>query len=290
MGEPVLLAMGAATVSAAVTRAEGSAVPAYLQLCSEFGTCELLVATVVVITEEGTGRCFVYPYKTRELADSYFNRMSWRPFSRMMFNCLNGVVEGIEVQSGGLHSMPFKTIRRCALRLSIFEKVFVQSDAFGMASFHFITDSEAFICYESDKCSLWRCDDDRSLPHRKPFEHVSYDPTTRTFRAVVSWAPTSFCGDERWEYEMTFDRSFSSIVGGQVYHFTPGLTDRTSPEQVHRFAAEASITVPSILRYRRWCPPKLMDATAHEGFQDASSLGEPGEPNVCVVPDQLGVG
>merc|ERR1712194_444738 len=140
----------------------------------------------------------------------------------------------------------------CAMRLSLFDKIFVQGDTLGMASFHFVTDDEAFISYESVACTDWRLGDGNALPSKRKFAAASFDADTRTFRGVLSWAPTSFCGDERWEYEMVFAPDYSGIVGGQIHHFTPGLTDWWSPEQAHAFVDQATPSANGrVLRYTR---------------------------------------
>merc|ERR1711879_1092219 len=117
-----------------------------------------------------------------------------------------------EISCKGLHRMACNTIRRAALMSNIAGKVFVCSGILGRASYHFHSclfgnDVFAFISYESDRCSQWRLDDGNPLPLRKKFEDASYDPETRCFRGTINWAPTSFCGDQQWEYEMKFDKT-----------------------------------------------------------------------------------
>merc|ERR1712136_533886 len=70
-------AVGSA-VGVAVGSVEGPAMGASLQKRSGFGTCERDESSVIIVTEEGTGWCYYYPYATREDADKYFRARSWR--------------------------------------------------------------------------------------------------------------------------------------------------------------------------------------------------------------------
>jgi len=252
-----LVAVASATLGAMATRFEGSGINASLSRGRSSRVVESCAAAeVVIITEEGTGRCFYYPFALRTDAYSRFDSISWRPTSRIMFACHAGMLAE-EVRWGG-HGMPYNTIRRAAKVLALFDKVFVQGDNLGMASYHFLSHQEAFISYEHEVCADWSLDDGSPLPCRKEFDAVSYDAETRTFRGTVSWAPSSFCGDVKWEHEMVFDETHSEIVSGQVYHYTPGVTDRSSPEQVLPYrsaqALESQDQASQHLMYRRWCP------------------------------------
>ena len=44
---------------------------------------------------------------------------------------------------------------------------------------------------------------------------------TQTFRGTINWAPRSWRGDQRWEYEMVFSADYESIVGA-------GLVERAA--------------------------------------------------------------
>eukprot|EP00928_Gymnodinium_smaydae_P086190 TRINITY_DN7007_c0_g1_i6.p1 TRINITY_DN7007_c0_g1~~TRINITY_DN7007_c0_g1_i6.p1 ORF type:complete len:275 (-),score=42.33 TRINITY_DN7007_c0_g1_i6:118-942(-) len=186
--------------------------------------CELDDATFVIVTEEGKSKCRYYPYGMRQQADKDFDSLSFRCLSRILFTCENGVLSK-EIRRGGVHSFSFNTIRGAARKLSLHNKTFLQHDSLGLASFHFLTEKEAYISYESSTCSTWCLDDGSNLPARKYFQDTSFDVNTNTFRGVIDWAPTSFCGDSRWEYEMVFDPSLTEIIDGRILHFTPGATD-----------------------------------------------------------------
>lgn len=248
-----------AAASRAAARAEGPVVNACLRLGRRATTCPLSEASVVTVTEEGFGRCFYYPYATRADADKHFTTLSLSILSRLMFAVNDGLLTE-EIRAGGLHSLPYKTIRRAAKILNIYDKVFVQSSTVGFVSYHFASESDAYISYESDRCNAWYLDDGAELPQRKSFDRASYDPEARTFRGTVSWAPTSFCGDQLWEYEMVFDETFSSIVGGQVRHFTPHVSDKDAREQMLQY--EAVSTGRGSLCYWRHRAPSELLATA----------------------------
>mmetsp|Transcript_9995 Transcript_9995/g.19248 ORF Transcript_9995/g.19248 Transcript_9995/m.19248 type:complete len:610 (+) Transcript_9995:64-1893(+) len=103
---------GAVAAAASVT---GPAVNASVRVRTGNGTCPQEQAAVIIVTEEGTGMCFVYPYRTRAEADAYFNARTWRLTSRIMFSSQRGVVVE-ELKQGGL-SMPYGTIRKAAFSL-----------------------------------------------------------------------------------------------------------------------------------------------------------------------------
>lgn len=100
---------------AAATNVTGPAVNASVRVRTGSGTCLREQASVMIVTEEGTGMCHVYPYETREQADAYFNARSWRLTSRIMFSSRQGAVME-ELCQGGM-SMPYGTIRKAAFSL-----------------------------------------------------------------------------------------------------------------------------------------------------------------------------
>jgi len=91
------------------------AVEASLEREHGYGTCELAEASIVIVTEEGIGMCFYYPYASRAEADVYFNSWRWRVTSRIMFKCHKGTITE-ELCTGGL-GMAYKTIRKAAQTL-----------------------------------------------------------------------------------------------------------------------------------------------------------------------------
>jgi len=218
-----------AGTTAALTNIEGRAIEATLDCAACSGTCQLAAASVVTVSEELTGRCFFYPFEGREEADRHFDSMRMRIFSRVMFMYRDGLLEEIRCRGS---ARPYNTIRRAARRLELWGKVFVQRGTLGLASLHFMSDASAAISFESDLCSEWRLDDGSRLPARKPFQATSYDPDVRTFRGTMNWHPTTFCGSQLWEYELTFDEAMSRVVDGQMQAHTPGLTDKGLDGQV----------------------------------------------------------
>jgi len=95
-------------------------------------------------------------------------------------------------------------------------QIFVQGeDQLGMASYHFVDESDAYVSYEAAP-EDWRMDDGTKYEKRKPFSKSSYDAKTRTFRGEVHWAPKTARGAQVWRYEMIFDGGFTSISGGTI--------------------------------------------------------------------------
>lgn len=116
---------------------------------------------------------------------------------------------------------------------TIFGQAFMQGGRLGLASYHFISNDEMYISYESAP-DAWRMDDGSPPPARKPFESPAYDAESRTFRGNITWSPAPFNGDSRWEYEMVFSEDFNSILGGRVRAFDAGGRSRGS----HRFGTD----------------------------------------------------
>lgn len=94
---------------------EGIAREATLRTRSGYGTCTRQEASVIIVTEEGSGWCFYYPYRTREEANVYFSKRSWKITSRIMFSCRNGGI--LEELCCAGPSMPYATIRKVASTL-----------------------------------------------------------------------------------------------------------------------------------------------------------------------------
>lgn len=202
---------------------------------SSHSSCDYHNSAAVVIAEEESGHCLFYPYCTREAAEESFNSWSWK-VGRIMFDVTDGVL-GAEVRQAGW-AISYSTIRLAASQLPLWGKVYAQPSGPGHASVHFPSLHSAYVSYEGQQCADWRLDDGSPIPKRKYFENISYNAKMRTFTGILSFAPTSFCGDGEWEYEMAFNENFSEVVGGQIHHYTPGLTDRESPQQILHFGAE----------------------------------------------------
>jgi hypothetical protein len=106
---------GVTVVGAMVTGAEGRARNARLRLRKGFGTCSLRDACYIIVTEEGTGNCYYYPYATKELAERYFDSKLWKFTSRILYQSLNGVISQEERPGGP--PIAYNTIRLAARSL-----------------------------------------------------------------------------------------------------------------------------------------------------------------------------
>ena len=51
---------------------------------------------------------------------------------------------------------------------------------------------------------------------KKPFQDVTFEASTRTFRAVVEWHPNAIAGDIKWVYQMVFSADYTRIEKGEV--------------------------------------------------------------------------
>lgn len=121
---------------------------------------------------------------------------------------------------------------------SIFGQAYVQSGMLGFASYHFVSEVEAYISYESHHFADYTLDDGSKLPARKSFERISYDPAVRTFVGTISWAPAAWAGWERWEFEVIFSEDFTRISGGQIRLFGPGAEPDAPPLSTMRFGVD----------------------------------------------------
>jgi hypothetical protein len=138
----------------------------------------------------------------------------------------------------------------------VWGNTFCQASRVGLASYHFVAPASAsasasgnnnmdqddnnngnnddddddddglphvYISYEHRDTAQWPpLDNGSPIPRRVRFHNVSF-PTPSTFRGEIHWQGdygTSWQGDIRWEYEMTFDEAFMCIVSGQVKSVT----------------------------------------------------------------------
>lgn len=103
------------------------------------------------------------------------------------------------------------------LPTTIFGQVFIQGDTEGLASYHFNSEDDCYISYESPECVMWPSLSDGSRPpSRKPFDHAAYNENTRTFTGIINWSPINWEGDAIWIYTMVFPEDFSSIPHGTI--------------------------------------------------------------------------
>jgi len=104
------------SVGSLVGAMEGYARDAKLRPRTGSGTCQHQDASWIIVTEEGTGLCYYYPYASQEIAESYFDGRLWRITSRILFSSRNGVIEE-EIRQGGPPAA-YNTIRKAARTLS----------------------------------------------------------------------------------------------------------------------------------------------------------------------------
>lgn len=84
----------------------------------------------------------------------------------------------------------------------------------GVASYHFESPEDCYISY-ANAPETWRLDDGSFPPRQKPFELVSYDEASRTFKGTVRWRE-GFDGATRWDYTIVFSEDLGHISGGKV--------------------------------------------------------------------------
>lgn len=95
--------------------------------------------------------------------------------------------------------------------------------AVGIASYHFENANEVYIHYCTVPSS-WRFDNGNSIPARKDFTQMSFDPDTRTFTGMIDWMlpgrsgaePSTWQGAAQWSYTMVFTEDYSQIRSGAI--------------------------------------------------------------------------
>jgi hypothetical protein len=100
---------------------------------------------------------------------------------------------------------------------TIFGGVYLQGDREGLASYHFNEDG-SYISYKAAP-PAWRLDDGSPPPVTKPFLNATYDPSIRTFRAIVDWSSVNFSGAAQWIYRIVFSEDFTIIESGEVLSY-----------------------------------------------------------------------
>ena len=101
--------------------------------------------------------------------------------------------------------------------------IFCQGGRVGLASYHFVGPSEAYISYEHTATSQWPpLDNGMPIPSRVAF-HNTRQSDPHTFCGQICWLEdfgTTWQGCRRWDYEMRFDPQFLCIVSGAVHSVT----------------------------------------------------------------------
>ena len=93
----------------------------------------------------------------------------------------------------------------------------MQDGKVGYASYHF-NEAESYISYSAPSPS-WQLDNGSALPVKKPFQDVTFEASTRTFRAIVEWHPIALDGDVKWVYRMVFSVDYTRIEKGEVISY-----------------------------------------------------------------------
>mmetsp|Transcript_19804 Transcript_19804/g.56690 ORF Transcript_19804/g.56690 Transcript_19804/m.56690 type:complete len:341 (-) Transcript_19804:55-1077(-) len=272
--------VGVAAGAAAFSSTVGRAAEATLDRAACPRTCQLGAAKFVVVTEEGSGRCFFYPYATQAQAEREFNCIARCILSRITYKYDSGRLSEFSRRGP---ARPHNTIRRAAKRLAIWGKVFVQNQTVGKASIHFLSDSCAQLRFNAEACATWQLDDGTPMPARKSFEAISYDPDTRVFRGTINWHPATFCGNQVWEYELVFDEDFSGVMSGRMQAYTPGLTEKGSSGQVLMFGRKQDPSAGCLL-YERWRRPE-----SKAGAPDTSVAGDAGSERPTPASTEAGI-
>ncbi|KAL3788080.1 hypothetical protein HJC23_008142 [Cyclotella cryptica] len=107
---------------------------------------------------------------------------------------------------------------------TLWGNTFCQAFTVGLASYHFVQadcDTEgyqAYISYENPLTSQWpNLDNGEAIPSCVPFRNIQWNEVSRTFRGDILWMEdfgTTWTGDSKWSYEMTFDPSFRFVISG----------------------------------------------------------------------------
>ena len=123
--------------------------------------------------------------------------------------------------------------------------VFCQEYKIGMASYHFVKKPRvpgsdegavAYISYEHEATSDWSpLDNGRPIPARVLFRNITC-PDPHTFRGSICWYDdyqTTWNGDSRWDYDITFNSSFACILSGTVHsiRMTPDGENGSATEE-----------------------------------------------------------
>ncbi|GFH58857.1 hypothetical protein CTEN210_15333 [Chaetoceros tenuissimus] len=213
-------------------------------------------------------------------SDDYF-RIFWTRETKEILN------EPCVVQRLGYRSTLFHRIDRSRQRekpecnsQSLFPNVFMQGLTIGIASYHFVSkdgDGEegAYISYESIKCADWPpLDNGSPVPARVPFEDISYDEETRTFRGTIPWQErygTSWNGAIKWNYEMKFDSEFICIATGNVKSIR---ADGNSDDSFNHIYGESLLYVNGGIfnKIRQLLTAPLDDPTAGQPNDDETEI------------------
>eukprot|EP00913_Durusdinium_trenchii_P017823 g16748.t1 len=119
-------------------------------------------------------------------------------------------------------------------------------------------------CYISyaNAPETWRLDDGSFPPRQKPFELVSYDEASRTFKGTVRWRE-GFDGATRWDYTIVFSEDLGHISGGKPCE--DSLTDSALSDM--EVALEDGEPPPG-RRPEKLLPPARSETSSGEAFEE----------------------
>ena len=91
----------------------------------------------------------------------------------------------------------------------------------GKGSYHFVSEDNAYISWETTDLSGIKLDNGQSLPSKKLFTETAFDYENRIFTGRIDFTLDggTYGGAASWDYQMIFSEDYTSIVGGQIYRF-----------------------------------------------------------------------
>jgi hypothetical protein len=106
-------------------------------------------------------------------------------------------------------------------KTELYGNTFCQGLRVGLASYHFVNSSCAYISYQHIDVSDWPLlDNARPIPARVYFRNIEFRSEDNIFRGDILWKQdygTSWQGCSQWKYEMKFDSQMLCIVSGTVH-------------------------------------------------------------------------
>jgi len=91
----------------------------------------------------------------------------------------------------------------------------------GKGSYHFVSEDNAYISWETTDLSGIKLDNGLPLPSKKLFTETTFDYENRIFTGKIDFTLEggTYGGAASWDYQMIFSEDYTSIVGGQIYRF-----------------------------------------------------------------------
>jgi hypothetical protein len=91
----------------------------------------------------------------------------------------------------------------------------------GKGSYHFVSEDNVYISWETTDLSGIKLDNGQSLPSKKLFTETAFDYENRIFTGKIDFTLEggTYGGAASWDYQMIFSEDYASIIGGQIYRF-----------------------------------------------------------------------